>query len=294
MNRAARSCVLLLSIAFLAGPVFVVPSAQSAADDPPQATLKAFLREFVVSEFVEITPGKGKFPASFRMGSAFGPANERPAHEVRIPYSFQIAKGEVPQHLYTVVMGGNPSKWKGPRNAAEMFTYTDALEFCRRMTRLLRESQLLGDDEEIRLPTEAEWEYCCRAGTVTAYSFGDNAVNPEDSGNKASRLDEFGWHTGNAAGNDPPVGAKKPNPWGLYDMHGYLWEFVADDWHDNFAGAPADGSAWGSDPKSRHVARGGSWKDRFELLQSTSRRPVKADEADDAIGFRCVKAKVAR
>jgi formylglycine-generating enzyme required for sulfatase activity len=295
MNHSARWTVFLLFFALLAAAASVLPVSIGAADDKAQETLRAFLKEFVLSEFVEITPGKGKYPASFTMGSASGPASEQPAHEVTIAGSFHMAKGEVPQHLYAVVMGKNPSKWKGPRNSAEMFSYADAVEFCRKLTVLLRESKLLADNEEIRLPTEAEWEYCCRAGTKTAYSFGDSAVNPGDTENKASRLDEFGWHHGNAAGNDPPVGAKKPNPWGLYDMHGYLWEFVADAWHDNYEGAPADGRAWGGDDaKARRVIRGGSWKDRFEQHQSSTRRAVGAEAADDAIGFRCVKAKVAR
>jgi formylglycine-generating enzyme required for sulfatase activity len=267
----------------------------TAADGSAPDVLKAFLKEFVLSEFVEITPGKGKFPASFSMGSTAGPLAEQPVHDVTIGYSFQIAKGEVPQHLYAVVMGQNPSKWKGPRNSAEMFTFAEALEFCRRLTKMLRDAQLLAEDEEIRLPTEAEWEYCCRAGTKTAYSFGDSAVQPGDTGNKASALDSFGWHTGNAAGNDPPVGAKKPNPWGLYDMHGYLWELVADPWHDNYEGAPTDGRSWTStEAKPRRVVRGGSWKDRYEHLTSATRRAVAADAADDAIGFRCVRAKIVR
>jgi formylglycine-generating enzyme required for sulfatase activity len=244
-------------------------------------------------EFVEITPGKGKFPASFVMGTDGGREEEAPAHKVTFAVSFHMAKYEIPQNLYEAVMGSNPSKWKGKRNSAEMFTWDDANEFCKRATKLMREAKLLAADEEVRLPTEAEWEYCCRAGTSTAYHFGDEATRPGDAGNKASILDEYGWHTGNAAGNDPPVGAKKPNAWGLYDMHGYLWEFVSDAWHDSYEGAPADGSARTSgDAKPRRIVRGGSWKDKYDLLRSASRRSIAATSKDDAIGFRCVKAKV--
>jgi len=298
MNRAqigrpfleAMALIILLAGWLLPNPVRAV-----AGDAPDSVALaKAFLKEYVLSEFVEITPGKGKFPAMFVMGDS-GLENSKPAHEVRLASRFWMAKTEVPQHLYTVVMGKDPSRWKGPRNSAELFTFGDANEFCRRLTELLRSAELLPADEEIRLPTEAEWEYCCRAGTTTAYSFGDTAVRPDDTGNQASLLNDFGWHTGNAAGNDPPAGAKKPNAWGLYDMHGYLWEFVADGWHDNYEGAPADGSAWKSDdPKGRLVVRGGSWKDRFDKLQSSSRRAVTPETADDAIGFRCVRAKIAK
>ena len=174
-----------------------------------------------------------------------------------------------------------------------MFTYEDALKFCRIATDKLRAEKLITADEEIRLPTEAEWEYCCRAGTKTAYSFGDSATSPDDTGDKASVLGAYGWHTGNAAGNDPPVGALKPNAWGLYDMHGYLWEFVSDRWHDTYADAPPDGSEWTTEEgETRHVLRSGSWKERHECHRSAYRRPVGRDEAGDHIGMRCVLAKV--
>lgn len=265
-------------------------SNRSEADDVPPETLK-LLKTFA-SEFVRIAPGEKDFPETFRMGTENGPPAERPAHKVKFAYAFSIAKYEIPQNLYEAVMGTNPSKWKGPRNSVEMFSFGDAADFCRKITGLLCEAQLLGKDEEIRLPTEAEWEYCCRAGTTTAYSFGESAVKPGDKENKASLLDEFGWHTGNAAGNDPPVGAKKPNAWGLYDMHGYLWEFASDAWHETYSEAPADGSSWGSDEQNaRRVIRGGSWKDRHEALRSAHRRPIEADAKDDAVGLRCVKAK---
>lgn len=284
---------LVCGVAFLAASTLSEGLAmkRSVADEAPSE--KAKLLETFANEFVAITPGEKNFPRSFLMGTAGGAASEQPAHEVVFGYRFAMAKYEVPQNLYEAVMGQNPSKWKGPRNSVEMFSYDDAREFCKKATALLREAKRLEADEEIRLPTEAEWEYCCRAGTKTAYSFGDSAVKPDDKGTRASLLDEYGWHTGNAAGNDPPVGAKKPNAWGLYDMHGYLWEFVSDAWHDTYANAPTDGSTWSSDEReARRVIRGGSWKDRHEALRCASRKSIAADEADDAVGLRCVKAKV--
>jgi len=263
---------------------------QLRADDVPPHTLK-LLKAFS-DEFVAIKPGEKEFPASFMMGDEMGQAPEQPAHKVTLRHNFSIAKYEVPQNLYEAVMGVNPSKWKGPRNSVEMFSFKDAVEFCQRTTGLLRVAKLLAPDEEIRLPTEAEWEYCCRAGTTTAYSFGDSAVKAGDAGTKASLLDEYGWHTGNAAGNDPPVGAKKPNPWGLYDMHGYLWEFVSDAWHEDYAGAPDDGNSWDAGKATKRVIRSGSWKDRYEALRSAHRRPIDDDAKDDAVGLRCIKAKV--
>lgn len=239
---------------------------------------KAELLKTFRSEFVPITPGEGRFPASFQMGRDGGAASEAPAHEVKLK-AFQIAKYEVPQNLWEAVMGDNPSKWKGPRNSVEMLSFDDAQKFCREVTTLLREAKLIGATEAIRLPSEAEWEYACRAGTKTEYSFGD----------EVSRLNDFGWHTGNAAGNDPPVGAKKPNDWGLYDVHGYLWEWCADTWHDNYQGAPADGSTWiqGGDA-ARRVLRSGSWKDPGAKLASRYRRAGEVGLKDDAVGLRCV------
>src|SRR5690606_26052424 len=201
---------------------------------------------------------------------------------------------EVPQNLYEAVMGDNPSRWKGPRNSAEMMTWQQANSFCETITQRLQKATLIGADEVIRLPSEAEWEYCCRAGTTTAYSFGDKATAAGDTGNQASLLDPYAWHTGNAAGNDPAVGALKPNAWGLYDMHGYLREFTADVWHADYTGAPTDGGARPSavgKSLRQIVVRGGSWKDPWPDLRSASRRPFEVSGRDDAVGFRCVRVR---
>ncbi len=274
----------------------VIPSLSADPKEKSSDTKVATLLKRFVNEFVEIVPGGSskdgsmKFPATFRMGSDRAPA-ETPVHEVTLKKPFAIAKYEVPQILYEAVMGVNPSEWKGPRNSAEKFSWPEANLFCGKITSLLRDEKLMSDDEEVRLPTEAEWEYCCRAGTETVYSFGDEPTKPGDKDKQASRLNEFGWHTGNAAGNDPPVGALKANPWGLYDMHGYLWEFVEDSWHNDYANAPIDGRARTEANPTKLVVRGGSWKDHFSKLTSTTRRAVKVDEVDSAIGFRCVRAK---
>ena len=279
--------ILVLTIAVRA------PAQNKTDDKKPKMTTAerlALLKTFN-GEFVKISPGTEKFPATFVMGSNDGEASEKPARTVKLTSAFSIAKYEVPQNLWEAVMGKNPSKWTGPRNSVEMLSWQEAMAFCQRATAMMRAAKLIEASEEIRLPTEAEWEYCCRAGTTTAYSFGQEARDDGDKANKASRLSPFGWHTGNAAGNDPPVGALKPNPWGLYDMHGYLWEFVADAWHPDYKGAPGNSSAWDGQKKYvSRVIRSGSWRDRHPSLRSAARLPLPDHVKSDAIGLRCVKA----
>ncbi len=245
---------------------------------PGSAHVSTFTRQsrdelvkIFTSEFVEITPGSGKFP--------------KPAKALQ---QFSICKFETTQSLYAAVMGSNPSRWKGARNSVESMSYVEVEAFCRRVTILMRGAKLIKGDEHIRLPTEAEWEYCCRAGTKTDYSFGKSATQAGDAEPKATRLDAYAWHHGNAAGNDPAVGILKPNPWGLYDMHGYLWEYCSDAWRPS-PEAPAAKELPGS---TQRVMRGGSWRDHYSMCKSSTRWAVPDHVKSDAIGFRCVRSKV--
>lgn len=247
----------------------------------PTSRKEAILKLFV-EEFVSITPGKGKFPESFMMGTEKGgPDNERPAHKVTFGYSFAMAKYEVTQELYHVVVGSNPAKFQGLRNGIDRTSWLDAVDFCDKATKQLRERKLIGDKERIRLPSEAEWEYCCRAGTTTAWSFG----------NDVNEIGKYSWYKDNSAKEDPPVGKKLANPWGLYDMHGYVWEWVADAWHDNYDGAPADGSAWVKGGGKEKVARGGAYPDPPDQQRCAYRLKLDATTKSGAVGFRCVLAK---
>ena len=256
--------------------------AQKKKLEDPTPRKDAILKLFV-EEFVPIKPGKGKFSESFMMGTEKGGReNERPVHKVTFKDGFAMAKYEVTQELYHVVMGTNPAKWQGLRNSVEMCDWKEANEFCAKASKLLRARKLIKDDQQIRLPSEAEWEYCCRAGTTTAYSFGDDV----------KEIGKYAWYKVNAPGNDPPVGAKDANPWGLYDMHGYVWEWCADSWSPNFKSAKDDGSAFMDKAGTDHVVRGGGYSDVAEACRSAYRHFVPAKTRADTIGFRCVLDKI--
>jgi formylglycine-generating enzyme required for sulfatase activity len=267
-----------LALAVLIAMLFGRASLAQEMKFPDPTPHKAEILKQFAGEFVALTPGQGRFPASFIMGSEQSDA-EKPPHKVTFAYPFAMAKFEVTQELYYVVMGENPSKWKGPRNAVEVVSWRQANEFCAQATKDLRAAKLIGAKETIRLPGEAEWEYACRAGTTTAWSHGDG-------------LDELGvycWYKANSKGHDPPVGAKKPNPWGLYDMHGYNWEWVADDWAPGYKDAPADGGPRRVPDAEDRVIRGGSWADPADAARSSARHHRPAMTRQDTIGFRCVK-----
>lgn len=274
--RRALAPFVLLAVAFSA-PAF--GGGKKKYEDPTPR--KEMILKRFVGEFVHLKPGVGKHPARFVMGTKDGAAVEKPARTVTLKEPFAISTYEVTQELYHVVMGDNPSRWKGPRNSVEMVDWKQAVEFCRKLTKELRARKLLKAGEEVRLPTEAEWEYACRAGTQGPYSFGADVAE----------LTHYAWYKDNSKGHDPPVGAKKANPWGLYDMHGYIFEWCADSWHPNYDGAPADGSVWKGGKGGHRVIRSGAWSAPADAARSTARQGVPENTRSDAIGFRCVIAR---
>ncbi|RPH90712.1 MAG: serine/threonine-protein kinase pkn1, partial [Chroococcales cyanobacterium metabat2.561] len=164
-------------------------------------------------EMVDIPAGK------FNMGSNEY-EDEKPIHQVIVP-AFQIGKYPVTQAQYQAVMGNNPSRFSGnPQNPVESVTWFNAQAFCEKL------SQLTG--KNYRLPTETEWEYACRAGTETLFSFGDDR----------EQLGDYAWFDGNSNNTTHPVGEKQPNPWEIYDMHGNVWEWCADQHHENYVNKP--------------------------------------------------------
>ncbi len=235
-----------------------------------QDTPKTFTSPSTGVEFLLISAGK------FMMGS---PSDEQgrwdaegPVHEVIIKNSFYMGKYPVTQKQWEKVMGSNPSSFKGEDRPVESVSWNDVQEFIKK----LNEKDSTG---KYRLPSESECEYACRAGITTRYSFGDDE----------SKLGDHAWYDQNSGSETHPVGQKKSNLWGLYDMHGNVWEWCQDKWHENYNGAPSDGSAWASGSSSIRVYRGGSWGDGARSCRSASRGIVDPAFRFGALGFRVLR-----
>jgi formylglycine-generating enzyme required for sulfatase activity len=184
---------------------------------------------------------------TFKMGSfqkEEGRDEDEVRHEVTLSNDFFLGVTEVTQKQYQEVMGKNPSKFVGAQRPVEMVSWEDAVEFCERLSELPEEKKA---GRVYRLPTEAEWEYACRAGSKTAFSFGD----------ESGSLGDFAWFKDNSDGKTQSVGEKKPNAWGLYDMHGNVWEWCSD-WYGEYPGKAVSDPA-GPEKGSFRVIRGGSW-----------------------------------
>jgi formylglycine-generating enzyme required for sulfatase activity len=199
--------------------------------------------------------------------------DEKPPHQVRISTPFYLGNYEVTQGQWQAVMGQNPSQFKGDALLpVENVSWKDVQEFLRRLN--AREG-----GPKYRLPTEAEWEYAARAGTSTAYSFGDSE----------RQLREYAWYDGNSGNKTHPVGQKKPNEWGLYDMQGNVWEWVQD-WY----GKDSYTSAAVTDPQgppsgSHRVIRGGSWYYGAGSCRSAYRGHYGPGYRGGHLGFRLLR-----
>ncbi|KAF5412531.1 MAG: Hercynine oxygenase [Candidatus Methanocomedens sp.] len=218
-------------------------------------------------EFVLIQPG------DFDMGSPANETgrqdNEGPVHHVTISEAFYLSKYEVTQKQWHEVMGDNPSHFKGDDLPVENVSWNDVQEFIKKFNKK-------ENTHKYRLPSEAEWEYAARAGTTTRYSFGD----------KYSKLEEYAWYIKNSGDKTHPVGKKGANPWGLYDVHGNIWEWVQDEWHGKYDGAPADGSAWEDGVDVIRVILGGSWFSGARACRSANRNCSAPGDRYHYLGFR--------
>jgi len=198
-------------------------------------------------------------------------------HRVSITKPFYLGVTEVTQEQYQQVMGTNPSQFKGPQNPVEKVSWTDAVEFCRKLSAMPAEKTA---GHVYRLPTESEWEYACRAGTTTAYGFGDDA----------SGLGDYGCFVGNSGPKTHPVGEKKPNAWGVYDMHGNVFEWCQDWYGDYSSGSATDPT--GAVSGSIRVFRGGSWDFSAWSCRSAFRYGYAPEFRDDDLGFRVLRSSI--
>jgi formylglycine-generating enzyme required for sulfatase activity len=258
------------------------------ATGPSQSAPSAAVKTITTPTGIEMI----QIPAgSFTMGSDTGDDDEKPPHKVNIT-SFFMDRYEVTQKAFTSLMGNNPSKFKDPQKPVDGTSWVLAVKYCnmRSQKEGLRPCYNVQTGEcdfsanGYRLPTEAEWEYACRAGSTTAYSFGDN---PAESNSRA-------WHKANANSTSHAVGQKQPNAWGLYDMHGNAAEWCNDRYSEKTYIQSASDNPRGPATGDKRVQRGGSWKWPADQSRSSSRASETPGLADacfgsEAYGFRCVK-----
>jgi formylglycine-generating enzyme required for sulfatase activity len=248
-------------------------------------------------------------PGRFWMGSPEDEPgrydSEGPRHQVTLTEGFWLSDMPCTQALWQAVMEKNPSRFQSPTRPVENVSWNDVQDFLARIN-----SRIPGLD--LTLPSEAQWEHACRAGTETAIYTGDLAILGK---NNAPALDPIAWYGGNNGvdfeldnGADSsgwpekqyphtkagtrPVQRKRVNPWGLYDILGNVWEWTQDHWHDDYRGAPDDGSAWLSgDAGADRVLRGGSWGSDARYVRAADRDHVHPDSRGADIGFRCARVR---
>ena len=223
---------------------------------------------------------------TFRMGWEKGGDREKPVHEATISRPFYLGEHEVTQEQYERVMGTNPSHFQGRHRPVETVSWEDAREFCRRLSEL--------EGVVYRLPTEAEWEYACRAASTTAYCFGDSAEElgeyawfDKNSARKRGFARSLIWGKKTFARETWKVGGKRPNAWGLYDIHGNVLEWCQD-WYGPYeAGKQADPT--GPTTGKYRVLRGGSWNFDADSCRSAFRGCFTPVFRDYFIGFRVAR-----
>ena len=219
---------------------------------------------------------------------------ERPQHYVNVK-PFYMGKYTITQEQWEKVvyscppvtreLNSRPARFPGDKLPVELVSWHDAVEFCARLEKKT--------GQKYRLPSEAEWEYACRAGSAKPFAFGDiittDVVNYDGDYSYGDAL------KGEFRGKTTPVGTFKPNAFGLCDMHGNVWEWCADTWHSNYDGAPNDGSAWMSETnQDAKVLRGGSWLSYPQRCRSAVRINDLRDGRNYHVGFRVVCFSAAR
>jgi formylglycine-generating enzyme required for sulfatase activity len=229
----------------------------------PKDSLTIDLGGGVSMEMILIHPG------SFLMGSEKGEDDEKPVHKVTISRPFYLGKFEVTQEQWQAVMGANPASFKGPKNPVENVSWDDCQIFLRELAKKI-------PGKTFKLPTEAQWEYACRAGGGTTYAFGDDP----------KMLGEYTWFLGNSGNTAHPVGQKKLNAWGLYDMQGNVCEWCADFYNSAYPPGDATDPTGPAGGDGLHVLRGESWVSNADTLRPSYRVGTPADYRNTHVGLR--------
>jgi formylglycine-generating enzyme required for sulfatase activity len=220
-----------------------------------------------------VIPG-GAFLMGSRPGQGYD--DERPQHSVRLR-PFLLGRHPITQEQWLAVMGRlPPCRGRGARRPVDRVSWDDARAFCARLTQR--------SGRAYRLPAESEWEYACRAQTTTPFCFGETVTT--DLANYVGEYTYSAEPPGVYRHETTDVGSFPPSAFGLYDMHGNVWEWCADAWHDDYTGAPPDGSVWEGRPGSPRVLRGGCWHDPPDLCRSAARLKAMPREGEDFFGFR--------
>ena len=240
-------------------------------------------------EFVPVQPGEFMMGCSFRDRECDD--NEEQPHRVQITKPFEMGKYEVTQAQWQSVMGTNPSRFLGADLPVELVSWNDVQQFLQRLN-------AKKDGHRYRLPTEAEWEYAARAGTTGAYAgpldqmawYGNNSGRDTLDADALWRRDEsiYGKRLAENGNHPHPVGEKQPNAWGLFDMHGNVWEWVQD-WYGNYEQEGAVSDPSGPPTGQYRVQRGGCWYDGAWNTRVSSRLRLEPAGRSINIGFRCVR-----
>ncbi|MCX6874379.1 MAG: formylglycine-generating enzyme family protein [Verrucomicrobia bacterium] len=266
----------------------LLPPLRIPAFPPPWAEV---FGEDEAGIFAEFEVAKVRFvlrwirPGNFMMGSPKEEEgryeDEGPPHEVTISQGFWLGETPVTQAQWRAVMGDNPSRFEGPDELpAERVSWHDSQKFVRKLA-------AEHDGLFARLPSEAQWEYACRAGTDTAFNNGSACTLPTG---KDPALDELGWFNENSEGKTHPVKGKLPNRWGLYDMHGNVWEWCEDAWeaaaYQNRRDGATDPRVTSADENAGRVVRGGAWYSRARLCRAASRSAYELGFRRSDLGLR--------
>jgi formylglycine-generating enzyme required for sulfatase activity len=223
---------------------------------------------------------------TFTMGSPTNEpertSDESPQHSVTVP-AFYLGKYPITQAQWQAIMGSNPSRFQGANRPVESIFWNEAIEFCQKLSQ--------ATDRAYRLPSEAEWEYGCRAGTTTPFYFGETITT--DLANYNGEYTYGSAPKGQYRKQTTKVGSFPPNAFGLYDLHGNVWEWCQDTWHENYKGAPTNGSAWVSENDNDYrVLRGGSWSGNHRgsavLRTATGLLPASATSTS-VFGWPCLR-----